>query len=71
MAVLRGSGIIADIDIMRRKMAKAMKQASSVKAKYAVIVGRNELDEDSVTVRDMSTGDQKMVKIDDLVTLFK
>jgi histidyl-tRNA synthetase len=70
-AMLRNNGIIADIDIMRRKIAKAMKQASAVKARYAVIVGRNELNEDSVTVRNMDTGDQKMVRINDLVAMLR
>jgi histidyl-tRNA synthetase len=51
-------------------MGKAMKQASTVGARFTVIVGRNELNEDSVTLRDMSTGDQKIVKIVDLVSLF-
>ncbi|MDR0198785.1 MAG: histidine--tRNA ligase [Methanomassiliicoccaceae archaeon] len=70
VSMLRANGVSADIDIMRRKMAKAMKQASAVGAKYAVIVGRNELNEDSVTVRDMGSGDQKMVKLRDLPALF-
>jgi len=71
VAMLRSEGVTADIDIMRRKMAKAMKHASSVRARYTVIIGRSELDQDSVTVRDMGTGDQRMVRIGDLVTLFK
>ena len=70
VSMLRAKGISADVDIMKRKMAKAMKHASSVKAKYAVIVGKNELDENSVTVRDMSSGDQKLVKIDELHKIF-
>jgi histidyl-tRNA synthetase len=69
-SMLRSNGISADIDIMRRKMAKVMKQASAVNARYAVIVGKNELSEGSVTVRDMSSGEQKMVKTDDLIKLF-
>jgi histidyl-tRNA synthetase len=71
VSMLRGAGISADIDIMRRKMAKAMKQASAVGARYAVIVGRNELNENSVTVRDMGTGDQKMVRLSELSAIFK
>lgn len=65
-AGLRRNGIATDIDLMRRKMAKAMKHASSIGAKYAVIVGAKELSEGSVTIRDMSTGDQKLVKIADI-----
>jgi len=71
VSMLRSNGISADIDIMRRKMAKAMKQASAVNARYAVIVGKNELNENSVTVRDMKTGDQKMIKLNDLPKIFK
>ncbi len=65
-AMLRASGISADVDIMGRKMAKALKFASSSGARYAVIVGAKELEQDSVTLRDMSTGDQALVKIGDL-----
>ena len=63
---LRGKGIATEMDLMRRKMQKAMKHASSIGAKYVVIVGAKELAEDSVTLRDMSTGDQRLVKIDDI-----
>jgi len=70
VSMLRSNGIIADIDIMRRKMAKALKHASSVGAKFAVIVGKNELNENSVTVRDMQSGEQKLVKLNKLASLF-
>ena len=70
VAMLRKEGIPSDIDIMGRKMAKAMKYASSIRARYVVIVGAKELEEDSVTVRDMSTGEQKLVKISELSSMF-
>jgi histidyl-tRNA synthetase len=63
VGMLRRSGISADVDIADRKMAKAMKHASSVNSKYVVIVGAEELKSDSVTLRDMLTGEQKLVKI--------
>lgn len=65
-ASLRGSGVSADMDIMGRKMAKALKYASAVRARYAVIVGAKELEQGSVTLRDMSTGDQELVPIENL-----
>jgi histidyl-tRNA synthetase len=71
VTMLRRNGVTADIDIMRRKMAKALKQASSAGAKYAVIVGRSELNEDSVTIRDMGSGDQRLIKLKDLPALFR
>jgi len=70
-AMLREGGVSSDMDIMGRKMAKALKYASSVRARYAVIVGASELEKDSVTLRDMSTGDQRLVAIADLVAEIK
>ena len=65
-AMLRAGGVSADVDIMGRKMAKALKFASSVRARYAVIVGAKEMEQDSVTLRDMSTGEQTLVKVAEL-----
>ncbi len=66
-AKLRSAGIPTDIEIMGRKMGKAMKYASGLDVRYAVIVGAQELEQDSVTVRDMESGEQRLVKIDSLV----
>ena len=66
-ARLRSAGISTDIEIMGRKMGKAMKYASGLDVRYAVIVGAQELQQDSVTVRDMVSGEQRLVKIDSLV----
>ncbi|AMK14189.1 histidyl-tRNA synthetase HisS [methanogenic archaeon mixed culture ISO4-G1] len=68
LALLRSNGISSDMDIMGRKMAKAMKYASTIRARYAVIVGAKELEEESITLRDMTTGEQQMVKITELVS---
>lgn len=65
-AMLRRSGISCDMDIMGRKMGKAMKHASSTEARLVVIVGNKELETESVTLRDMSTGDQRIVRISEL-----
>ena len=71
VAKLREAGISADIDLMGRKLGKAMKSASTVCARYAVIVGANELARDAVTLRDMATGEQCEVAIADLPAKIK
>lgn len=63
---LREAGVTTDIEIMGRKMGKAMKYASGINVRYAVIVGPQELEQGSVTVRDMTSGEQRLVKIEDL-----
>ena len=71
VTMLRKEGLRADIDIMGRKMAKAMKYASLIGARNAIIIGAKELETCSVTVRDMASGEQKIVKIEDLVEELK
>ena len=71
VSMLRENGISADIDIMGRKLGKAMKSASTVCARYAVIVGANELSRKAVTLRDMESGEQTEVPIGELVQRIK
>ena len=60
---LRGAGISADMDLMGRNMSKAMKYANNIGAQKVIIIGEKELDEKSVTVRDMKSGEQELVPI--------
>jgi len=60
-------GISADIDLMRRGVGKSLKYAATVPSKYAVIVGEKELESGSVTMRDMISGEQSLVRIEELV----
>ena len=71
VALLRSNKISSDIDLMNRKMQKAMKYASSVNAKYVLIVGEKELENNSVTIRNMDTGNQEDVFIENIVDYLK
>jgi histidyl-tRNA synthetase len=68
---LRNYGIITDIDLLRRGISKALKYASSINAEKIIIVGPRELEKDSITLRDMVTGEQKLVKISEIVNKLK
>ncbi|MCJ2533511.1 MAG: histidine--tRNA ligase [Candidatus Thermoplasmatota archaeon] len=61
---IRSKGLRADIDLMRRNMSKNLKYAASAGAKFAVIVGKDEMAKRSVTLRDMKTGEQTLVPAD-------
>jgi len=64
--LLRKHGLRVDVDLKRRGVGRALKHADSLKAEKAVIVGPTELKENSVTVRDLRTGEQKKVLIKQL-----
>ena len=69
-ASLRAAGVSTDMDIMGRKMQKALKYASGAGARTAVIVGAKELEKGCVVLRDMSTGEQREVPVSDVVSAF-
>lgn len=63
---LRKKGFSAEMDLMERKLRKQLEYASGIGAKKVVIVGRQDLDEGCITVRDMKTGSEDKVRIDEL-----
>ena len=68
---LRDAGVTVELEVMGRKMAKALEDADRRKFHFAVIVGERELKEDSVVVRDLAKRQQKTVKIKDVVNLLR
>lgn len=65
---LRGQGLIVEIDLMERNMSKQMKYAS-MNYPFVIVVGEKELKKKSVTLRDMKTGKEKLVKIKEISKL--
>jgi histidyl-tRNA synthetase len=70
-AELRSNGIPTDVDLMRRNLGKNFKYADAIGAKSVVIVGEKEAALGSVTVRDLKTGEQRLVAMGDLCKSFK
>jgi len=68
---LRKQGCIIDVDLMRRGIGKSLKYANSRNSKKAIIVGPDELKQNSVTIRDMETGEQKLVEIKNILEYIK
>lgn len=60
-AELRQAGISADFDMANRKFGKQLEKASKLEAKYAVILGEDELNSGELTVKNLETGVQEKV----------
>jgi histidyl-tRNA synthetase len=69
--MLRNEGIAAELEVMGRKMAKALEDADRRKLDYAIIVGEKELKEESVVLRDLAKRQQDTVKIERLAATIK
>ena len=70
-AALRAEDISADVDLMRRSMGKNFKYADAVRAQLVVIVGEKEASQGAVTLRDLDTGEQVLVKKEELAGTIK
>ena len=65
--MLRNSGKTVVVDIMNRNFKSLIKYANKINAKYALILGEDELKNEAVTVKNMASGDQRTVKISERV----
>ena len=64
VAALRGAGVYAECDIVGRSLKAQMKYANKIGARYTLIVGDSELDENKAQLRNMNGGEQVEVALD-------
>jgi len=64
-SILRKTRVV-EYDLMNRKLGKILEYAGEKRTAYVVIVGKKDHKEGLVTVRDMSSGEQKTVRIEEI-----
>jgi histidyl-tRNA synthetase len=69
--IFRDAEIFVEVEVMGRKMAKALEDADRRNIDYAVIVGERELKEGKVVFRDLKKREQSTVDIEKLVETVK
>jgi histidyl-tRNA synthetase len=63
---LRRNGISADVDLARKKVKKILSYADHLGVKYSVLVGARDVESGKVTVKNMESGNQELVDLDNL-----
>lgn len=63
---IRARGISVDADLMGRSLGKSLQHADKLGARVALIVGEKDLANGVVTLRDLASGEQETVKLDDV-----
>lgn len=66
---LRSNGVTAEFDLTNKKFVKQLEKASKV-AKYALILGEDEIAQNCVTVKNLETSEQKTVKRSQITSIF-
>ena len=67
--MLRSKGITAIVDVMERNLKKQMSYANDINADIAIIIGEKELKEGKVGLKDLKSGEQISVKIEELADI--
>ena len=67
---IRSHGLIVETDYMDRSVKAQMKYANKIGAKKVVIIGADELEKGTANVKDMATGEQTEVSLNELPALF-
>lgn len=68
---LRKSGIDCDIYPKDAKLQKQMKFANDTNAEYVALVGEQEMSDEKITVKNMNSGEQETVTLEQLIAKLK
>ncbi len=68
---VRAAGIKAELYPDAAKMKKQMTYANKKEIAYVALAGENEMNEEKVTLKNMITGDQSLVSIDEVIEILK
>jgi len=68
-SVLRKANISCDYDYLNRSIKAQMREANKYSAKYVVFVGGDEFERGELNIKNLSTGVQELIKIDDFEKL--
>lgn len=66
---MRQEGISTEIFPESAKMKKQMSYADSNKIPYVAIVGENEINENKITLKDMTSGEQKSLTLEECISI--
>ena len=68
--ILREKGINTEIYLEDKSFKKKLNYANKQNIPYVIIIGEDEVNQGKVTFKNMETGEQKLVDVDDLVNEF-
>lgn len=62
---VRDSGLIAETDVVGRGLRPQMKYADKIGAKFSLVLGDNEIEQNSAEVKNMTTGEKTTLALDE------
>ncbi len=69
LSILRSKGIAADLYPSPSKLKKQMKYANDINVPYVILIGTDEMSSGALTLKEMETGEQRTLSLDQIAQL--
>ena len=66
---LRENGLNTLVNIENQKLAKKFKYANKINVKYVIVIGEDEIKNNVVTLKNMTTGEQETLSLEKAIEL--
>ena len=68
---LRACNINVQINIENQKIGKKFKYANNINVKYVIIIGDDEINNNVVSLKDMTSGNQETISLEKAIKIIK
>ena len=68
---LRQNNLKCDIDLNNKGISKNLEYASRYEIPYVILIGKDEIKQNKIKLRDMKTGKEKLLTVNELILKFK
>ena len=70
-STLRQNGLKVQVDFEDKKIAKKFKYADKLNINYVIVIGEDEIKNNVVTIKNMSTGEQNTVTLEESIKIIQ
>lgn len=63
---LREEGLLVETDLKGRNVSSQLKYANSIGARKVLILGENDLEKGKITLKDMDSGEERLISLEDI-----
>ncbi|MBR3249343.1 MAG: histidine--tRNA ligase [Clostridia bacterium] len=70
-SILRENGVKVQVNFEDQKLGKKFKYADNIKVEYAIIIGDDEVQNNKISLKNMKTGEQQIINIEEALKLLK
>ena len=70
-STLRENGVKVQVNFEDQKLGKKFKYADSIKVEYAIIIGDDEVQSNKLSLKNMKTGEQQTIGMEEALKILK